>query len=63
MRKVIACVSGFIGFMLIFGTAGKIEYTSMVNEMFTAKDAILQFVLGGIIMVPALVYLIQENRG
>lgn len=62
MRKVIACVSGFIGFMLIFGTAGKIEYTSMVNEMFTAKDAILQFVLGGIIMVPALVYLIQENR-
>ena len=63
MRKVIACVSGFIGFMLIFGTAGKIEYTSMVIEMFTAKDAILQFVLGGIIMVPALVYLIQENRG
>lgn len=62
MRKVIACVSGFIGFMLIFGTAGKIEYTSMVNEMFTANDAILQFVLGGIIMVPALVYLIQENR-
>ena len=62
MRKVIACVLGFIGFMLIFGTAGKIEYTSMVNEMFTAKDAILQFVLGGIIMVPALVYLIQENR-
>lgn len=63
MRKVIACVSGFIGFMLIFGTAGKIEYTSMVNEIFTSKDAILQFVLGGIIMVPALVYLIQENRG
>ena len=63
MRKVIACVSGFIGFMLIFGTAGKIEYTSMVNETFMAKDAILQFVLGGIIMVPALVYLIQENRG
>lgn len=63
MRKVIACVSGFIGFMLIFGTAGKIEYTSMVNETFTAKDAILQFVLGGIIMVPALVYLIQENKG
>lgn len=62
IAKGIACVSGFVGFGLIFGTAGKLEYASLANEVFTLQDALLQLLWGVIIMGPAVVYLMFENR-
>lgn len=59
MKKVILTILAVIGFALIFGAVGHLDYMDLTKQACTISDILPQLVWGALLMMPGIVEVIR----